>query len=716
MGKCIFLCRTTKPVALILLLTLGFFVVPTRHAQAKRFPLAPVQSINVRNVEVTLPGSVLPHLASWRRLFPLPLTQPVSVALSLRVRDEAGLHRFLHDVYDPRSSLFHHFLTPRQFAARFAPPPEEQRRLADWLQQKGLRIVQRFRNGLQLTVRGSVATVEAAFHTPLYVYRQGRARFFANARAVQLPMDLAAGVVAVVGLSDWARQEPQIRQLPVEAWQTSHPPGYSPQDLAKLYDLQPLYQQEMNAGKQSMALVEYADFSDADIATYDSRFGTSGAIERIPVKTGSGMGATLGKGQDECELDIEMVHAIAPGAHLLVYEAPNHEVGALSMWNQIVSDDRAEVVSTSWGQPESQMATGLMRATNQLLEEAVAQGQAVFAAAGDKGAYDSAGTSKATTKTRQLVVDFPASDPWVTGVGGSSLHANADGTYGSETAWANGLDPKHPEGGGGGLSKLFRRPDYQVGPGVANQYSNGMRQVPDVAADADPSTGYAIYTLAHGIPRWQRVGGTSAAAPLWAAFATVMNQVWGRPAGFLNPTLYALGRQAASLPAPPFHDITEGTNLYYPATPGWDFATGWGSFDAAALLAGVQQIGGIVPFQLPTVEFSLEAAVAITSNGRLVEVKQVRAGQTVQLLVFVTISRLAGDGDARRQLTLASPDHTLLQQTVADHFTIGDIGRTARRSIRFRLPRHTPRGSYTLTVQQTIQSDTEQATTRVRIR
>jgi len=243
-----------------------------------------------------------------------------------------------------------------------------------------------------------------------------------------------------------------------------------------------------------------------------------------------------------------------------------------------------------------------------------------------------------------------------------------------------------------------------------------MRQIPDVAADADPKTGYAIYTLDQGTPRWQTVGGTSASAPVWASFAVLLDQSLRQRVGFLNPTLYALGQRASSLSAPPFHDVVEGTNLYYPATPGWDFATGWGSFDAAALLSDLPAIGGIVKAQLPTVDFSLEAEVDLKDHGQFVGVSQVKRGQIVYLLTYVIITRMAADGAAQRQLTLAIKSHVLYRRTIADHFQTSDLSRAVTRSLRFQIPRTAAPGNYTLTVQQTMQGTTEQATTQVHIR
>jgi hypothetical protein len=214
-----------------------------------------------------------------------------------------------------------------------------------------------------------------------------------------------------------------------------------------------------------------------------------------------------------------------------------------------------------------------MQTLDNIFKQAASQGQSFFAASGDNGAYD-CGDSR-------LTVDSPANDPYMTGTGGTNLTLNPDITYATESAWSN-PNTFPARGSGGGLSSYFARPNWQTGPGVANTYSTGKRQVPDVSLDADPQTGYSVYVTYNRSTGWNVVGGTSAAAPGWAAFTGVYNQyaaAYGKPSlGYANPTLYSTGSYAQAYP--PYHDITTGDNLYYQTTTGWDYPTGWGSFDA----------------------------------------------------------------------------------------------------------------------------------------
>src|SRR5437868_12257089 len=180
-----------------------------------------------------------------------------------------------------------------------------------------------------------------------------------------------------------------------------------------------------------------------------------------------------------------------------------------------------------------------MTTLDNIFKQGASQGQSFYAASGDNGAYD-CGDSR-------LTVDSPASDPYITGTGGTNLALNADGSYKSESAWSN-PNTSPATGSGGGVSNYFARPSWQTGPGVANSYSNGKRQVPDVALDADPQTGYSVYVTYNRSTGWNVVGGTSAAAPAWAAFTGVYNQyaaAYGKPnLGYANSTLYSAGSVA----------------------------------------------------------------------------------------------------------------------------------------------------------------------------
>jgi subtilase family serine protease len=305
--------------------------------------------------------------------------------------------------------------------------------------------------------------------------------------------------------------------------------------------------------------------------------------------------------QREVTLDIDMMLALAPkAAAIYVYEASDVTIATASLdIIQRMADDKAtdntplvQIVSISWGIDEPNEDPAILSAENTAFQKMAAQGQSVFAASGDQGAFDSYPLSRA------LTVDNPASQPYVTGVGGTRLGytkpslsaatgTTNPGTYGSETVWNSSpltsplISTIGPEASGGGSSDLWPKPIYQQGLGA----SPNRRDVPDVALNADPGTGYDIYVA--GLAETD--GGTSAAAPLWAAFTALVNQQRGLNSlgtlGFANTPLYALGTGSSA--ATVFHDVTVGDNLFYQAASGYDDATGFGSFIGDKLIAAL---------------------------------------------------------------------------------------------------------------------------------
>jgi len=292
-----------------------------------------------------------------------------------------------------------------------------------------------------------------------------------------------------------------------------------------------------------------------------------------------GYSGASGSGAAEVTLDIELQAALATGASkILVYEGPNTTAGVIDTYNKIATDNIAKEISTSWGEAEQYETSTTRTAEQTAFKQMAAQGQTIYAAAGDSGAYDYRRTKPA--------VDDPASQPYMCGVGGTSLTTNgAGGSYKSETTWNGGSISAGA--GGGGISSVWPIPSYQSGVvSAASKGSTTYRNVPDVSLDADPNTGYAVYYNGG----WTIYGGTSCAAPLWAAFTALVNQqrasAGKAPLGQANPAIYATAKSSAySLD---FHDIADGsTNLYYPAVKGYDDATGWGSFQGSALLGAL---------------------------------------------------------------------------------------------------------------------------------
>jgi subtilase family serine protease len=385
--------------------------------------------------------------------------------------------------------------------------------------------------------------------------------------------------------------------------------AFTADQIASAYGFSGLYAAGDTGAGVTVAVYELESNDPSDIAAYQSCYGTHATVSYVPVDTGAGSGP----GSGEAALDIENVIGLAPNVHILVYQGPNSNSGApgsgpYDTFSAIVNQDRARVVTISWGQCESALGPTDAAAENTLFEQATVQGQSIIAASGDSGAEDCI-TGGAVPQS-QAAVDDPSSQPFVTGVGGTSLHAL--GPRPTETVWNSGgmvlSGMLQPGATGGGVSNLWPMPIPQLtsagalnvrtaqAAGSACGRSGGFcREVPDVSADSDPATGYLIYWNGRGDvggePQgWQGIGGTSGASPLWAALLALANgsrACTGTSVGYANPALYAA---AGSAYAANFNDVTSGNNDFtgtnggrYAAAPGYDPVTGLGTPYAASL-------------------------------------------------------------------------------------------------------------------------------------
>jgi subtilase family serine protease len=504
------------------------------------------------------------------RLGPLPLDFPLSITLVLRDQHSADLGVKLAEINDPHSPIYHHFLTADQFSQQFGPSASAEDKVMQVLRAAGMRVDDADSSGSLLAARGTAAAVEALFGVQLDQYRGAHgAVYYSTSALPHVPAALSADVSGVLGLD--SRSHLQTRRLvQTRSADTPAAGGLEPADLARAYNITSLRSGGLLGTKETVALAEIDTFSTTDITDYDRTFG----LNAPPVQVVSVDGGATGN-SPEAALDIETVQAVAPKAHIIAYEGGQDLSQLAQTFSHMVTDHRAEIISISLGVCELTLGgsdgQSFINAIDRTFQQASAEGISVLAASGDSGAYGCQNSS--------LSVGLPASNPYVTAVGGTTLYLNSSGSYGHEAGWEG---PLEGAGTGGGLSQIYARPSWQKGTAVINSASNGMREVPDVAADADPLTGYLIYVSG----RWQVMGGTSAGAPLWAGLIALADEAAADrgkpPLGFLNPALYALGSGSAG--ATPFHDVTIGGNLYYSATPGWDYATGWGSPDAAALI------------------------------------------------------------------------------------------------------------------------------------
>jgi subtilase family serine protease len=386
------------------------------------------------------------------------------------------------------------------------------------------------------------------------------------------PIKLATSLVG----KDAAGQ-PQFKcQLPNAAFRC-----YSPQQIATAYSYTDVYKAGITGAGRTIVIVDayQSPTIAADLKVFDSTFGLPDPKFNIVAPNGltpfNGNDPVQAGWAGEITLDVEWAHAVAPGAAIDLVLAPtSSDIDLYNVTNYAVQHRLGDVISQSFGEAESCVDPTLLAQEHQMFIRAAAKGITVLASAGDQGAAQ----PSCDGTTYILSASSPASDPYVTGVGGTQLFAKANGGYQTEIVWnESDLGGTNNIGGGGGFSTLYAKPDYQQGvvPGRG-------RGVPDVAYNAAVNGGVLTYENgAFGL-----TGGTSAGSPQWAGIVALADQYQGKSLGFLNPTLYKIGKSASYAAA--FHDILVGNNSFftfdgkltitgYNAHRGWDAASGWGS-------------------------------------------------------------------------------------------------------------------------------------------
>ncbi|MFD5561101.1 protease pro-enzyme activation domain-containing protein [Kitasatospora griseola] len=537
---------------------------------------APTPNASAR---VALPQTVTPAVARSHKQGDVPADRRISVAVSLKLRNTAELDRFLSAVGTPGTAEFGHYLTPAQFTERFGPTQADVDQVRAFLTAQGLKVDSVSANRQVVNATGSTSAVAAAFGTHESTYsdpQQGNRSFFANDAAASVPAALAGVVEGVSGLNDHTVRTTRIAKPEASAPHAT-PSGFGPAGYDGAYRLNQL---GADGTGSTVALWEFDGYKSTNLTTYDSQFGLSGpAVSTVSVD-GANYDAKPGDGQGEVELDSEIVRGVAPKATQLVYEAPNTDQGEIDMAAKIVADNRVSVISISWGSCEPDTTAASMTAVNNSFKQAAAQGISIFSASGDDGSRD---CTRSTSGSTVKAVDFPASSPYNTGVGGTNLKVSGT-TYSSESAWSTA---------GGGVSTQFAKPAWQTGTNVTGT----MRTVPDISSNADPASGFAIYTQGSTAAGWQVYGGTSAAAPLWSGFAALYNQkakAASKPVlGEVNPKLYTVANSSSY--ATSLHDVTSGSNQDFAAKTGYDQVTGWGTPIADGLAGALLGTGGTTP-------------------------------------------------------------------------------------------------------------------------
>jgi subtilase family serine protease len=649
-----------------------------------------------------------------------PTTQETA-AVILRPRHQAALTKFISSVTNKNSVLYHQYLPRGAFRSRFGPSTATIAQVQHTIAAEGLQTVGISSNGLVLTIRGTAAQVESAFRTSLDSYRLptggiGQAAVIAP----RVPATIAKSVAAIVGLDNLLAAQPadiipkgsamshgfraaKRANLPsvagapapcADAQQDAATSGGLTDDqIANAYGAFGLYQQGDFGQGQSIAVYELQPFLTSDVSTFDTcYFGAteSGQMTNrlaiIPVDGGE-LQPGPGSQNDEADLDVEDVSALAPQANVDVYEAPNTTFGGLDEYTQIVDGDTDQVVTSSWAVCEqlAQVAEpGLQQAENLLFEQAAAQGQTVLSAAGDTGDDSCNEYRSVPPPAGQNLLSLldPASQPYVVSVGGTTID-NATQPP-SEHVWNDGAD-----WGGGGVSESWQMPSWQRSVALTSANSDDVsnaeslesatasdsaplttptfcdgtlgiagpcRETPDVSAQADEFTGsITIYgqSLGYGNPNgWATIGGTSSASPIWASMLALTNAssscsgdlINGVPdAGFASPILYGIASDPAAYAAS-FNDITSGNNdlygldngLVFPARTGYDMASGLGSPQLTAPGGGnglsyyACQYGSTLS---PPIVTGLNPSFGSTAGGQTIEVSGHGFGTSADPLV-----------------------------------------------------------------------------------
>ena len=587
---------------------LGFALAALPAAAGKVPPPEPVSvqaaaaPAVVREDYLELAGNVPPALALARQLGPADAQGPMDnmiLALKLSPEAELNLARRLAGLQDSASPTFHQWLTPEQFGAEFGPGAQAMDRVTGWLQDSGFQLGEVAAGRLSVTFSGTVGQVERAFRTSIRMFDLNGRRRQGNIRNPSIPRGLADVVEGVVSLHNVplvAMNRGFIRTvLPPKPGTHDLTPG----DFAAIYNLKPLYQEGLDGSGVDIAIVGRTHIPLADIATFRKTFGLPARNPEIIVN-GADPG-DLGMDENgEADLDVEWSGAAAPGAAIrFVASASTASTdGADLSARFIVDHNLAPVMSTSFGQCETQMGAAQRAFYRNLWVQAAVQGISSMVSSGDSGPAGCDGGEEDTGSGP--AVSGLASTPFNVAVGGTQFNE------GSGRYWRNRKDPDQssaigyiPEqawnesgsaGGsglwasGGGPSGSYARPCWQIAKGVP---AGANRCLPDLALAA--SGGHDGYVVQTGGAR-ATVGGTSCSSPAFAGIMALVVQKTGERQGNPCPTLYNLGNAQYQGKGPVvFHDITDGNNSVpgtkgYSCTVGYDMATGLGSVDARALV------------------------------------------------------------------------------------------------------------------------------------
>jgi len=578
----------------------------------------------------------------------------LSLDVQLNTGHAAELEAYAEAVGTKSSPYYHQYLQPSQVAGYFGASATEVAAVQAQLRSAGLTVGQVSSDGMFLSVSGTVAQAEKAFGVTIAGYQAAGRKFYANTSAPTVSASISGDIANLVGLDTISYAVPhytathRIVKAPSATTSAKVSPAttvgtcsaintywnsynaangtdlqegsgyYTADEVSNAYGLSSVLTGGDDGSGVTVAVFELESYDPTGVADIDSCYGHSTSVTEVKVDGGPSVAANQYNNVGvESALDIEDIANLAPGASIIDYAGPDAAAATdaqyLNTYETIFDQDKAQVVSSSWGECEvntQSQDSALQGEENALFEQAAAQGQSVVAASGDDGSTDCYGEG-VTAENSKLSVDDPASQQFVTGVGGTNMTGTA-GLSNPQTVWNEcqlfeGVE--YCGAGGGGVSNYWSLPSYQssaVGSGYtancATHATTGCREVPDVSALADPDDGYVIEEYLNDGQGdvgeyYNIIGGTSGAAPTWAATLALADASseckTNGGAGFINPNLYTAGEGSSS--ASTFTDITSGNNgiadddapYSYPATTGYDLASGWGTPVASGVISTV---------------------------------------------------------------------------------------------------------------------------------
>jgi kumamolisin len=599
-------------------------------------------------------------------------TEPMSLTLALHMPALDEAEQLMTALHSPGNALYRQFLTSEQFAARFAPKDGDVAKVAAALGKYGLSSERTTATTLRVT--GAIADMERAFSVNLHSYAvaahdaEESYTFHAPLSRPTVPGEIKGAVAGVVGLDTRPSLRPMNMKAPANlakqhAARSAAGSGNSPgmwtvTDFANYYDVTPLYSDGATGKGHTVGILTLASFTPSDAYAYWSAIGLTVKPNRIRiVNVDEGPGAPSdASGSIETTIDVEQSGGLAPGAKVIVYQAPNTNQGFVDLFAEAIESNRADTLSISWGfwewyqnlenspvtDPITGQTVGITQAVHELLVRAAIQGESVFTASGDGGAYDINNDFGCTPPdcSVTLSVDNPASDTAITAMGGTTLPGLQEFCLNSactppyydvniahEQVWGwdylEGLcaalgvpDPVacgiFPGGGGGGVSIIFRRPSYQDELAGVRRSEPGQnwllggqlvyalpanfagRNVPDISFNADPETGYQFYYTSdkYGFGIGTYLGGTSFGAPQMNGLTSLMGDyLHEKRLGLLNFALYGLAheREENEGTGAPLRVISHGDNWFYTGRNGYSPAAGLGVLDVANLAKNLRR-------------------------------------------------------------------------------------------------------------------------------